>query len=195
MGDLGTVSPNYSEVHSGIVHLLDEARRAAARSINVLMTATYWEIGRRIVELEQGGSERAGYGQALLKRLSTDLSAKFGRGFGVDSLESMRLLYQTYPLSSISETLLRKSVHVGQAEKSESVMRNLDISQLMKVFPLSWSHYIHLLDGLPNKVLAAEYQMVLPDANLLAKELVKTQREFEARHVENSGEKVSHKQE
>lgn len=52
----------YSTFHSDIVAMLETARRAAARSVNALMTATYWEIGRRLVELEQGGSERAAYG-------------------------------------------------------------------------------------------------------------------------------------
>lgn len=98
----------YTAVHADIVALLEAARRAAARSVNALMTASYWEIGRRIVEFEQGGKDRAEYGQALLKRLSADLSARFGRGFGVDSLESMRLFYKTYPPENISESLIRK---------------------------------------------------------------------------------------
>jgi len=124
---------------------VDAARLAAVRSVNAVMTATYWEIGRRIVEFEQGGAERAGYGEALLKRLSVDLSAKYGRGFGVDSLESMRLLYQTYPPSKISESLVRKSVLSGPANKSESLIRMFDLTQLAQTFPLSWTHYIHLM--------------------------------------------------
>ena len=88
-------STDYSVVHADIVAVLEAARRAAARSVNAVMTASYWEIGRRIVEFEQGGRGRAEYGKALLKRLSTDLSLRFGRGFGVDSLESMRMFYQT----------------------------------------------------------------------------------------------------
>jgi hypothetical protein len=48
---------------------------------NALMTATYWEVGRRIVEFEQGGEKRAGYGEELLARLADDLTARFGRGF------------------------------------------------------------------------------------------------------------------
>ncbi|MGK2901125.1 MAG: DUF1016 N-terminal domain-containing protein, partial [Burkholderiaceae bacterium] len=71
--------PDYGGIHGDIVALLEAARHAAARSVNALMTASYWEIGRRIVEFEQGGQERAAYGKALLKRLSADLSAQFGR--------------------------------------------------------------------------------------------------------------------
>jgi hypothetical protein len=71
----------YNGIHGDIVALLEAARRAAARSVNAVMTATYWEIGQRIVEFEQGGQDRAAYGEALLARLSADLSARFGRGF------------------------------------------------------------------------------------------------------------------
>ena len=56
------------------------------------MTATYWEIGRRIVEFEQGGEKRAEYGEALLQRLAQDLNAKFGRGFGRSNLFQIRVL-------------------------------------------------------------------------------------------------------
>ncbi len=109
------------------------------------MTASYWEIGRRIVEFEQGGRDRAEYGKSLLKRLSADLSARFGRGFGVDSLESMRLFYKTYPPERISESLIRKLPTGMQTAKSEPVIRNFDLNQLAQVFPLSWTHYTHLM--------------------------------------------------
>ncbi len=136
---------SYAAVHTDIVGLLEAARHAAARSVNALMTASYWEIGRRIVEFEQGGQDRAEYGQALLKRLSADLSARFGRGFGVDSLESMRLFYKTYPPSTISESLIRKSSAEALPPNSESPMWNFDLAELAQVFPLSWTHYIHLM--------------------------------------------------
>jgi len=136
---------NYAAVHTDIVGLLEAARHAAARSVNALMTASYWEIGRRIVEFEQGGQDRAEYGQALLKRLSADLSARFGRGFGVDSLESMRLFYKTYPPSPLSESLIRKSSAEALPPNSESPIWNFDLAELAQVFPLSWTHYIHLM--------------------------------------------------
>lgn len=54
-------------------HVIDTARKSAARSLNRIMTAAYWLIGRRIVESEQKGDVRAGYGEELPKRLSTDI--------------------------------------------------------------------------------------------------------------------------
>ncbi|MDP3287034.1 MAG: DUF1016 N-terminal domain-containing protein, partial [Methyloversatilis sp.] len=98
---------DYTAVHADIVALLEAARRAAARSVNALMTASYWEIGRRIVEFEQVGLERAARGQQLLQRLSSDLGQRFGRGYSVDNLEQMRLFYLAYPPQRISETLSR----------------------------------------------------------------------------------------
>jgi hypothetical protein len=59
-----------------LVDLLENARRVSARAVNTIMTATYWEVGRRIVDFEQGGKKRAGYGEALLERLAADLIAK-----------------------------------------------------------------------------------------------------------------------
>ena len=88
-----TKPPITTIVLSGVVELLDAARRASARVVNSLMTATYWEIGRRIVEHEQAGKERAAYGAELLTRLSADLTERFGRGFSVDNLERARKFY------------------------------------------------------------------------------------------------------
>ncbi len=104
MIDIAPFSPEYSSIRSGIVALLEAGRRAAARSVNALITATYWEIGRRIVEFEQGGEGRAAYGQALLKRLSADLLAHFGRGFSERNLEQMRLFYLAWSADRISQT-------------------------------------------------------------------------------------------
>ena len=88
---------NYDVVLSEIVDLLESAGRASARAINAIMTATYWEVGRRIVELEQGGRKKADYGERLVEQLSNDVAQKFGRGFGRRNLFQMRAFYLTYP--------------------------------------------------------------------------------------------------
>jgi predicted nuclease of restriction endonuclease-like (RecB) superfamily len=149
---------NYDSVLTNVAELLEQARRLSARSVNAVMTATYWEIGRRIVEFEQDGEHRAGYGRELLKKLSRDLTDKFGRGFSSDNLEKMRLFYQTYQLQ-ISETLSRKleisQTQSSKSEKSETMSRKSDklqtvsaqssLIQNAKNFPLPWSHYVSLL--------------------------------------------------
>jgi len=100
----------YDQVLSDLVGLLEDARRAAARSVNALMTATYWLVGRRIVEGEQQGAARARYGEALIEKLSQDLGRRFGRGFSMRNLEQMRRLYLAWPIpqtaSAESKSLL-----------------------------------------------------------------------------------------
>ena len=137
MSDLIINITDYSDIHSDIVQLLKSSRRAAVRSVNAVMTATYWEIGRRIVDFEQNGADRAEYGKALLKRLSIDLSVKFGRGFGVVNLQQMRLLYQTWPLNQIYQTLSDKSSPDGNY--ISPIRDFVDLSVLAKAFPLPWS--------------------------------------------------------
>jgi len=131
----------YDAVLADVVHLIDEARHAAARAVNAVMTATYWEIGRRIVKFDQAGQTRAGYGEALLERLSADLTKRFGRGFSVDNLETARLFYVTYPVHEISETASRKL----SPGKSETASRKSMRLESLARFPLSWSHYVLLV--------------------------------------------------
>jgi predicted nuclease of restriction endonuclease-like (RecB) superfamily len=97
----------YTAVLRRMAHLIEGARHASARAVNVLMTATYWEIGRRIVEHEQGGSRRAGYGDELIERLSTDLGERFGRGFSQRNLEQMRAFYLRWPIPQTLSAELR----------------------------------------------------------------------------------------
>src|SRR5580693_4353418 len=126
----------YSELLSGVVRLIEQARLAAVRSVNVVLTSTYWLIGQRIVEHEQSGSERAAYGQELLKQLAQDLTPQLGRGFSERNLEQMRLFYLGWPNSqTVSAELAPLSI--SQTLSAKSALRPL--------FPLSWSHYVRLL--------------------------------------------------
>lgn len=140
-----SVPADYVDVRSGIVELLNAARQAAARNVNALMTASYWEIGRRIVEAEQKGKRRAGYGEQLIERLSSDLTEQFGRGFSPDNLEYMRRFFLAYPATAISETLSRISGGELGAKISETAFRKLTLTQLTQAFTLPWSAYVRLL--------------------------------------------------
>jgi hypothetical protein len=113
------------------------------RSVNALMTATYWEIGRRIVEFEQKGQNRAEYGHRLLKRLSGDLAARFGRGYSERNLEQMRLFYLAWLPEKISQTLSAKSS--GQQNLQIPSRVPTDLPTLAQAFPLPWSAYVRLL--------------------------------------------------
>ncbi|AME22781.1 PDDEXK nuclease domain-containing protein [Burkholderia sp. PAMC 26561] len=156
MTDLVSSHSDYVGIHGDIVALLESTRLAAARSVNALMTASYWEIGRRVVEFEQRGQDRAAYGDALIKRLSADLSTRFGRGFSARNLEQMRSFYQAWPTERISQTVSAKlSGHQNpqipsavsfSTKTSDSLRRNVvDLFTVANAFPLPWSAYVRLL--------------------------------------------------
>lgn len=158
-------SADYSYLVSGITELLETARRATARSVNAIMTAAYWMIGRRMVEYEQGGKTRAEYGKALLERLSADLSNRYGRGFGVDNLQRFRSFYLAYPPDLIYATRSRNLglslrdekyatlSRISQIESSEEAKEPIrrttsaefSLGDIASCFPLPWSSYVRLL--------------------------------------------------
>ena len=96
--------------------ILHNAKNSIYQTVNNTMTKTYWEIGRRIVEEEQGGKQRATYGKAIIQNLSLELTKEFGKGFSVDNIKNMRRFYLSF-------------------SKSETVSHQ---------FKLSYSHYIFL---------------------------------------------------
>ena len=102
---------DYQQIHDDIIQLLDTARTETVRTINALMTATYWEIGRRIVEFEQGGA-RAAYGTQLIERLSVDLSQRYKRGFSTGNLRQMRMFYLYFQGIEIQKTVSGESPNI-----------------------------------------------------------------------------------
>jgi predicted nuclease of restriction endonuclease-like (RecB) superfamily len=92
--------------------------------------------------LRRRAAGAAGYGDELLARLSADLTVRFGRGFSVDNLETMRAFFLAYPATEISETTSRKSL---ATRKSETLARISGLAELAGRFRLSWSHYVLLV--------------------------------------------------
>jgi predicted nuclease of restriction endonuclease-like (RecB) superfamily len=143
MTDLTIMPENYDNIRTGIVELLKAARSTAARNVNSIMTATYWEIGRRIVESEQGGSARANYGDELIKQLANDLSSQFGRGFGVVNLSQMKRFFLAWPAKGIFQTPSEKS---STSYLINDVQANTaSVPAIANQFPLPWSAYVRLL--------------------------------------------------
>ncbi len=150
---------DYSGLLDDVVSLLETARRTSARAVNAIMTATYWEIGRRIVEVEQRGDQRADYGSELIQRLSVDLVARFGRGFSPINLRQMRRFFILWPSERIQQTVSAElpvdpSVEIRQTPSVESATAKTpsslakDITSMRTVvthFPLPWSHYVKLM--------------------------------------------------
>ena len=105
------------DVYAEISNLLKEARKSIVSNINTTMTKTYFLIGKRIVEEEQSGNERAEYGENLIKNLSKRLTEEFGKGFSKRNLWQMKQFYLAY-------------------SKVQTVSAQ---------FKLSWSHYLILM--------------------------------------------------
>ena len=146
--NIGDTPAVYDAALTDVAGILDAARRASARSVNSIMTAAYWLVGRRIVECEQGGAERAEYGAELIRRLSGDLTARYGRGFSPRNLEQMRAFYQAW---QIPQTASAESISLGfDADSPDAVWgiwrsRESALTQIAPNFPLSWSAYVQLL--------------------------------------------------
>lgn len=112
--------------------LLDNARRQAKTAVNTAMVYTYYEIGRRIVEEEQHGQDRAAYGQQLLQGLSEYLTKEFGKGFSLTNLKQFRQFYTVYVNDQIGHTV-------------SDQFTNLPAVSTGRKFFLSWSHYLKLM--------------------------------------------------
>ena len=88
----------HKDVYSSIKELMDNARNSVAKEVNNILIQTYWEIGRIIVEDEQGNSDRAEYGKQLITDLSKRLTKEYGKGFSRSNLQNMRNFYLSYPI-------------------------------------------------------------------------------------------------
>jgi predicted nuclease of restriction endonuclease-like (RecB) superfamily len=126
----------YETLLRDVSGLLEYARQSAGRTVNLLMTATYWQVGRRIVEEEQQGSSKASYGEELVARLATDLTERFGRGFSRTNVFQMRQFFLAYreKIQTPSGLLLPEKIQTPSGLFPTSAS-----------FPLSWSHYARLL--------------------------------------------------
>ncbi|MFW9079112.1 PDDEXK nuclease domain-containing protein [Pseudomonas sp. P2757] len=90
--------PKIDSLLGELGQLIREARQKVLRTVDVIQVQTSWQIGRHIVEFEQQGAQRAGYGKQLLARLARELTADFGKGFDETNLRKMRLFYQLFPI-------------------------------------------------------------------------------------------------
>src|SRR5262245_582642 len=145
-------SREYDSMFNRVALLIDEARRVSARTVNALMTATYWLVGQHIVEFEQQGKERAEYGEELLQRLAHDLTTKFGRGFSYPNVNKFRQFYLAFPSAMILSTpsiesgqSIVSTVSIEAGRKSQTASNKSGLRDLAAQFRLPWSAYVRLL--------------------------------------------------
>ena len=143
---------NYSTLITDLASLIEQGRRTAVRYVNAALVATYWLMGRRIIEFEQKGKERAEYGEQLLKKLSIDLTKRFGKGFSFPQLKNIRQFYliyreKSYTLSSqLNHATKMQTPSAELPEKSQTLSSLSEISHTLSAkLPLSWSHYCLLM--------------------------------------------------
>lgn len=153
MSKLSKPVPLYEDIRA----LVLSARQTIARGVDLLQVHTNYEIGRRIVNQEQHGQDRAEYGKELLAALSARLTGEFGNGFSVSNLRYMRQFYLAYPegmaliRQTVSGELGSESIH---QTLSGEFMKPLIVQTLsgqslnpgtQPAFTLSWSHYVFLI--------------------------------------------------
>ncbi len=145
-------------LRADILRLVEQSRNDAARSVNAVMTATYWLIGQRIVAFEQGGKARASYGDRIIAALSEDLTARFGRGYSRRTLEQCRAFHLGWPIAQTPSAQSQGLLPIAQTVSAQSgrrsparAPRRLTVSGLDLIaaiahhFPLPWSAYVRLL--------------------------------------------------
>ncbi|MEQ1734487.1 MAG: DUF1016 N-terminal domain-containing protein, partial [Bacteroidia bacterium] len=91
-----------------IKHILAQARQKSYQAINTAMVEAYWNIGKTIVIEEQNGKQRADYGKAIIKTISSELTTEFGKGFSERNVHYFRKFYITFPEFEILQTLSAK---------------------------------------------------------------------------------------
>lgn len=160
----GSLDIHYDSILGDISNVIDAARRSAARSVNCIMTAAYWLIGRRIVETEQRGEKRAAYGEELFARLSADLNKRYGRGFSRQNLQQMRQFYLFSQPEEICQTPSGEFANTTKAvicQTPSGVLQvssaELSLADIARRFPLPWSAYVRLL-GVKNDLARKFYE-------------------------------------
>jgi predicted nuclease of restriction endonuclease-like (RecB) superfamily len=135
----GRPNLHYDSILGDISNVIDAARQSTARSVNCIMTAAYWLIGRRIVEFEQKGKRRAEYGEALIEKLAGDLSAFYGKGFSIRNVWQMKAFYLAWPI------LQTVSAESEDCEILQTVSAESSLPDIARSFSLPWSAYVRLL--------------------------------------------------
>ncbi|MBL0059012.1 MAG: DUF1016 family protein [Elusimicrobia bacterium] len=147
---------NYHSLVADISGLLEQARRTTVKTANSIITMTYWKVGQRIVEFEQGGKVKAEYGKELLVSLARDLTARHGRGFSKSNLFLMRAFYLGWGIFQTPSGIFEGSAKFAslplpednkfQTVSGKSAMAQTSSAQSpAPTFPLSWSHYVRLI--------------------------------------------------
>jgi len=164
--------PDTASLFAEVRALLRAARDAAARQVNTLLVFTNYEIGRRIVEHEQGGEARADYGKQVVESLALQLTAEFGRGFSKDNLWLMRRFYLAYRdrLPRTGPSLVGAGPTVPARILETASQQSPSVPEPARSFTLSWSHYAFLV-GVSDEAARSFYEIEATRGHWSLKEL------------------------
>ena len=145
---LQTVKHNKNEnnFYKSIVDLIQQSRKSVVKYVNTAIVITYYEIGRRIIEQEQHGENRAQYGKKILQGLSDHLTADLGKGWSIQNLKLMRQFYMVYSKNRIGEPAvlqLESSKRKPVVSQSDNPISQPVVSQFNP--SVTWKHYIQLM--------------------------------------------------
>ena len=157
-----------SALFTNIRTLIESARSTVARGIDLVQVHTNFEIGRHIVEFEQQGAERAGYGKQVLGLLAERLTTEFGGGFSVTNLKLMRQFY-TLHAQRMGQTASGLSEPKARPPISQT-LSDLLATTAGRPFSLSWSHYVFLL-GIKKADERSFYEIEATSQNWTLREL------------------------
>lgn len=127
-----TQSVEYRNLLNQISQTFAQGRAKAVQAVNAQLVETYWQVGRQIVEFEQGGKVRADYGKALIQNLAHDLSLEHGKGFSRSNLIRFRQFYQVYPNGATLSHLLTWSHLVELLKIDDPLERSFYEQQSVK---------------------------------------------------------------
>jgi len=154
-----TKNADIPEFFQHVANIIEQARKFVGKTADLTMSVTYFEVGRMIVENEQGGQERAEYGQNLIKKLSEYLTENFKKGFSEVNLKNARLFYITYSKYLQKRQTVSAELQNGQKSQTLSgflpkVSKNLiqqafsaesdgykTMQQAAQFFKLGWATY------------------------------------------------------
>lgn len=128
---------------SDIKAIVYTAKQKAYQAADTYQVVSNWLVGRRIVEQEQHGQERAQYGKHIVELASETLTAEFGKGYSIVNIKSFRKFYLTFSDLLIGQTPSAQSEN-GLPIKGQTVSAELELSKMLPS-NLSWSHYERLM--------------------------------------------------
>lgn len=136
-----------NNLFADIKSILEQARNSAVRTVNFSMVLAYWQIGKRIVEEEQGGSKKANYGDKILADLAVKLTTDFGKGFNLTNLKYFRQFFIVFSPNQIGHAVGDQFKGSNKIEIGHTVSDELDALSIQDALrhELSWTHYRLLL--------------------------------------------------